>query len=179
MERNERSQLELFNPPKNNTQTKTQDNFSLLGYIRNYEKIILFIICFIITGIISFSFGVEKGREYVNPTAKQRYDLAVGEEKTTNIISTPEIIPQKVKENIAPEEEKTNNNYTIQIASFKNKESAQKEAETLRKNGFTTLVLPKGSYNVVCVGNFENREKAENLLTKIRKKYHDGFIRRL
>lgn len=66
MEKNERSQLELFNPPKNNTQTKTQDNFSLLGYIRNYEKIILFIICFIITGIISFSLGVEKGKNILS-----------------------------------------------------------------------------------------------------------------
>lgn len=73
-----------------------------------------------------------------------------------------------VKEDAAPNEKLTNK-YTIQIASFKNKESAKKEARILKNNGFTALILPKGSYNVVCVGNFENKEKAEKLLTEIRK----------
>lgn len=176
MEKNERSQLELFNQPKGAPRTKNQDNFSLLGYIRNYEKIILFIICFIISGIISFSLGVEKGKKYTAPPVKQEKII------TTPLVS--EITPRNIKENtalkenIVPKEEKADT-YTIQIASFKNKESAQKEVQALKKSGWTTLVLHRGNYNVVCVGNFENKEKAENLLTEIRKKYQDGFIRRL
>lgn len=196
MERNERSQLELFNQPKDTARINNPDNFSLLGYIRNYEKIILFIICFIVTGIIAFSLGVEKGKKHLEPAVNQKYDLAVNPvrelsssngvkpEKIITTPLTPEIIPRNTQENAATKEDaapkkELANNYTIQIASFKNKASAKKETQSLEKSGFTTLILNRSGYNVVCIGNFETKEKAGKLLTEIRKKYQDGFIRRL
>lgn len=184
MERNERFQLELFNQPKDTARINNPDNFSLLGYIRNYEKIILFIICFIVIGIIAFSLGVEKGKKHLEPAINQKYDLAVKPEKIITTPLTPEITPQNTQENAATKEnadpkKELANNYTIQIASFKNKTSAKKEVQSLEKSGWTTLILNRSGYNVVCIGNFETKEKAGKLLTKIRKKYKDGFIRRL
>ena len=44
--------------------------------------------------------------------------------------------------------------YTIQLASYKSKSFAQKEAELLKKKGFVPLVIPKGSYTILCVGKF-------------------------
>lgn len=199
MEKSERSQLELFNQPKDTARNNDQGNFSVLGYIRGYEKIILFIICFIITGIVFFSLGVEKGKKNLVPAINQKYDLAINpvrelpssngvkQEKKISTTLVPEITPQNTKvnetanapkEEAVPKEEEINK-YTIQIASFKNKTSARQEAQNLEKSGFNPLIQLKGRYNVVCIGNFENKEKAENLLTEIRKKYPDGFIRRL
>lgn len=72
-------------------------------------------------------------------------------------------------------------NYTIQLASCRTKVSAQKEAELLRKSGFSPLILSKGSYIVVCVGNFSNQQAAKTLVSELkkRKRYQDCLVRRL
>jgi hypothetical protein len=65
------------------------------------------------------------------------------------------------------------------VASYQSKTHAQKEAEALRKKGVTPLVLSKGDYIIVCVGNFSNRDAAKSLLLDLRKRYQDCYIRRL
>ncbi|MCM8770429.1 MAG: SPOR domain-containing protein [Candidatus Omnitrophica bacterium] len=69
--------------------------------------------------------------------------------------------------------------YTIQVASFKAKNEALKEVELLKKKGFDSVVLPKGKYLIVCVGNYPTKEEAKISLDKLKKKYQDCFIRRL
>jgi cell division septation protein DedD len=69
--------------------------------------------------------------------------------------------------------------YTIQLASYQNKGSAVKEAERLKKNGLTALVVAKGNYSILCVGSFNSKETAGPLLSQLKRKYQDSFIRRL
>jgi len=69
--------------------------------------------------------------------------------------------------------------YTIQVASFKLKKNADKEAKRLKSKGYDILVVPKGSYSIVCVGKFAKKDNAEKWVNKLRKTYKDCLIRSL
>ncbi len=70
MEKQAGHQLELFSRSQDNPELSANrsERNSFVARIWGYEKTILIIIALLITGIISFSFGVEKGkRTAVNP----------------------------------------------------------------------------------------------------------------
>ncbi len=69
--------------------------------------------------------------------------------------------------------------YTVQVASFLREEHAQKEAMDLRKLGLPSLIVPKGSYSIVCVGQFSRKEDASLHMNNLKKKYKDCLVRRL
>ena len=69
--------------------------------------------------------------------------------------------------------------YTIQLATFKNKELALRQAQLLTKNGFSPVAFTKGSYVILCVGKFSNQESAQPLLSKLQRTYANCRIRRL
>ncbi len=69
--------------------------------------------------------------------------------------------------------------YTIQVASFKNKELALAQAQLLKKDGLTPLVFAKGNYIILCVGKFSNQESAQPLLIQLQRTYAGCRIRRL
>mgnify|MGYP001616705161 CR=1 FL=1 len=171
MEKENYSQLELFSQSKGPGDPKIRLSSHLFSFIRNYEKGILFFICFIITAIVSFSLGVEKGKKVikVNPP----HPLIRTEKGQSQPVTEKQEGKQlpKVKEYIE--------NYTIQVATYQAKTHAQKEAEALRKKGFLPLILSKSGYTVLCVGNFSNKETAKSSLSELKKRYQDCFIRRL
>jgi len=170
MESQNNSQLELFSQTKNLSDLKARKAGNpFLAYIWNYEKTILTIIGLVTMSIISFSLGVEKGKRLSMAKFNSRLDIA---------LTAPASIP-KVTEKVEEKVEEKAPGYTIQLASYKTKTHAQKETELLKKKGLSPLVLSKGSYAVLCVGNFSNRETAQSLLSELRKRYRDCYIRRL
>lgn len=181
MEKGNFSQLELFSKNQGYSGVKKDSNRTFFSYIRNYEKIIFIIIGFIITGMVSFSLGVEKGRKTATLKLNSHLDMAATDKKGSVEIQpatpTQTIKPEQVR--YVLEEKKDTQDYTIQVATFKTVTYAQKEAEQLKKKGFETLVVPKGKYTIVCVGSFYSKETAEPLLSKLKKHYQDCFIRRL
>ena len=84
---------------------------------------------------------------------------------------------------IQPPREKTDEQdslFTIQVASFKLKKSAQIEADRLIKSGIEdAFVLPKGSYSIVCVGKFSLMAEAKRFSNRLKKRYNDCLVRRL
>jgi len=70
-------------------------------------------------------------------------------------------------------------NYTIQIASFKDRELALRQAQFLARKGFSPLVFARGSYIILCVGKFSNQESAQPLLIQLQRTYAGCRIRRL
>jgi len=181
MEDQDNIQLELFSKTEEagNLKPKKASN-AFLVYIWNYEKTILVIISFIITGIVSFSLGVEKGKR-LSILKNSRLDMAL----TTQPLDR--LMPKGKNPNSAITKENTvkepqpleKQDYIIQLASYKTKTYAQKEVELLKKRGLSPLVLSKGSYAVLCVGNLSNRQTAQSLLSELRKRYKDCYIRRL
>ncbi|MCM8779704.1 MAG: SPOR domain-containing protein, partial [Candidatus Omnitrophica bacterium] len=76
-------------------------------------------------------------------------------------------------------EETSAKGYTIQVASFKFKNEALKEMESLKRRGFNSIILNKGTFLIVCVGKYSDKEKAISVLQKLKKNYQDSFVRRL
>lgn len=169
------SQLELFSQPKDSLGAKKGVFNPFLNRIWNYEKTILIIIGFMITGIVSFSLGVEKGKKITMLKSNSSLDTATQKQ----ISPSPEIPTAQQVLTTQPEVTTQPKNYTIQIATYQTKTYAQKEAETLKRKGLVALVLSKGEYTVVCVGSFSNRDAAKSLLPELKKRYRDCFIRRL
>lgn len=172
MKREDYQQLELFLQTKNHSQ-KTQISHLFLKFIWAWEKTILIIIGLVITGIISFSLGVERGKMIAQLKTKPTLSIAVPKQviKEQNSQSLQKEGIKEIKEYIT--------NYTIQVASFLDRINAQKEADSLKRIGLSSIVLPKGKFSIVCVGNFSQRKEAESLLPKLKKQYQDCLIRRL
>jgi len=176
MENQNSPQLELFTDAKDNRQAKPKVPFAFLRYISRYEKAALFIIGFIITGIVFFSLGIERGKSTVSLTQPAAAISEVAIKKDKQLINADMLL---VKESNPPQPQPQPQPYTIQVASYQSKVLAEKEAEALRRKGFSPLVFPKGAYVVVCVGNFANKETARSSLSELKKRYQDCFIRRL
>lgn len=164
-------QLELFSSFEDSDNLRNQPHrSSFLANIWHYEKIILAIIGMFIIGIVSFSLGVEKGKK-TSQLKNLPSDIATKQEnpdtKHTDAINfKKEELPQK-------------QNYVIQLASYKTRSFAQKEAEALKKKGFSPILFSKSGYTVLCIGNFANKKKAQSILSELKKRYKDCYVRRL
>jgi cell division protein FtsN len=201
-EKTRHSQLELFcqGQDLNEKNPNSGLSSSFWVYIGNYEKIILIIIGFIITGIISFCLGVERGKTITSPRINSHFDIAQKQEsksasleigrnkkgtKTESVKSErgmpaqKEIRPILPKQEVIPQPQAQDGGYTIQVASYQTRTNAEKETEKLKKKGFSALILSKGEYIIVCVGNFSNKETAKSLQLQLRQNYQDCYIRRL
>jgi hypothetical protein len=162
-------QLELFSGSGRPSETAGISRNIFFGYIRGYEKIILIVIGFIVIAVAAFSLGVEKGKLVALQAPAAKLDVAAN-------VPAPVILePVKAQEVSSSKP----GNYTIQLASYQSKGLAQKEAGALKKTGLAPLVISKGSYSILCVGSFNSRETARTLLSQLKKKYQDSFIRRL
>lgn len=162
-----------------------------MSRLRGYEKIILLAIAFLVTAIISFSFGVEKGKGLALRKTNLRIDVANAKNAAPpahaeGAQESLTVFQRAIKEPTAIETgSKTNTEapgehaYTIQLASFSNKSSIDKETELLRKKGYDPMVIPKGKYTIICVGNFSDRETANKVLAEFKKRYKDSLVRRL
>lgn len=181
-------QLEIFTQTKKSGPTKSDSRSRFLNYIWPYEKTILIIICFIASGIISYALGVEKGKTLATLKTNANLDFAAekiqpkASPETANQLIKPfqyQSVLQKADLAKLPKQKVKAQNYTIQLASYKTKTYAQKEAELLKKRGLLPLVISKGKYIILCVGNFADKETAKTLLTELQTRYAGCFVRRL
>ncbi len=191
MEKNSPYQLEMFSSENQSFlhRDRSRDN-AFFNFIRNYEKAILIIFGMAIVSIISFGLGVEKGKRTASVKFSPRQDMATriqllpiapaGKPKP-EVLRPVVTLPQEsveAKEKSTPQFLETQG-YVIQLASYKERNLADKEAETLKKKGFNPLVLKKGDYTVLYVGHFANKELASSMLSELRKRYADCIVRRL
>ena len=89
------------------------------------------------------------------------------------------IITEQPQRNLPVEQTPAKQNtaaFTIQLASYKFRSFAEKEAARLKGRGIDTIVLTKGAYSIVCTGKFANKEAA---MAEIKKKYKNAILRRL
>ncbi len=191
MDKQSQSQLELFSQTGEISGVNSETRKPFWTFIWSYEKAIFTIMGFIIVGIIAFTLGVEKGKRItvINPT------LQANPESVRQITITKQITPNQqavnatttlkqpapvaIAKESAPLPSEIAGQYTIQIASFKTRNIAQKEFELLKNKGFSPFLLTKKGIMVLYVGNFTNKTQAKSLLSQLQKRYKDCFIRRL
>ncbi len=167
------------------------------------ENIIVLCIIFIVTLVLFFSFGVERGKQVVSvsdassdlgivqtvkdntakPEPAETTQAAQQEERVVFPVNMPREILEENDPIFRPPVEKTEEQerlFTIQVASFKLEKNAQKEADRLKGKGHDdTFVVPKGSYSIVCVGRFIQRNEAKKFSNRLKKRYNDCLVRRL
>jgi hypothetical protein len=76
---------------------------------------------------------------------------------------------------------RTSGGYTVQVASYKTNNSAQREAATLKQKGFSEVfIVPKGKYVILCIGSFQKKEEADFFGQKrLKSRYQDLRVRSL
>ncbi|MDD2751533.1 MAG: SPOR domain-containing protein [Candidatus Omnitrophica bacterium] len=184
MEEQNSSQLELFSQVNKGTEANQRKSSPFI-YLRGHEKAIILIIFFMITAIISFSLGVEKGKTVALRSREIRIELA---QKNTlpkitpaAVVALPAVTPVVNSMPVKPQAPVQNlmQSYTIQVATFQTKSSADKEAALLKRKGMATLVITRGKYSILCVGKFPDKNAAKQMLSELKKQYSDCILRRI
>jgi len=134
----------------------------------SYENVIFIIIAFIMSSVMLFSLGVEKGR---------REKAHIGGQKPTLDLKTLGVEEKKIKIQKRAEK-RPKNKYVIQLAAFTNISPAEEEARTLKKEGYSAKIKTSGSYYQVFLEGFDNRKNAERILKKLKGRYNDGYIKK-
>ena len=91
MDREENIQLDLFSQSGRPQEQSSPERMRLFSYIRSYEKNILLIIGIVVTGIICFSIGVEKGKRI--SALKITNSLEVVSDVQPKAIITKNVVP--------------------------------------------------------------------------------------
>ena len=211
MNKEDLSQLELFSQGNGSQQAGRNDpafSVSFLSYIRLYEKVIFVLIGFLVTAVIAFCFGVERGKTMAKEVTNARMDVAQAPVQAGRPVALPAaaapkaapaavvplkqypVVPQpgmvasrRVNAPVAAagtvQVAAINGGYTIQVGSYAESGLAMKESANLKKKGFNALLVRKGKYMVLCVGNFTSKENAQSVLSQLKRTYGDCYIRRL
>lgn len=204
MERRKNFQLELFTQTtQDEGDKKKSSGGSVYELIRRYEKGLFSAIALVIIAIIAYSIGAHRGTAG-NPSQPalpeetkavrqsvpaQRAERGVVHAQVTQPADAGDVGPAKSgpeRESAAsgssPEEISLQDkgSYTIQLASYKTRSYAEREAGRLKKKGYTPLILTKGDYIILCVGRFSSRAAAERVLkNQFSTRYQGCFARRL
>jgi cell division protein FtsN len=201
MRENKPVQLEIFKPSASSETGKKSNPF--LEYLWGYEKTILILIGIVAVGVLSFSLGVEKGKRMARREAVvDNYSGGAAikpapPQPTVQPVQRIETQPAQVAVNTAPRPAAVAaniaapaqpaqplklsgqiGNFTIQVASYKSKKSADMQAQEFKKKGVTAMVLPKGEYLILCVGRFPSQDEARIALKELQKTYKGCYIRR-
>lgn len=173
------------------------------------ENIIFLSIVLIMLIVLSFSFGVERGKNLVKNTVPVKTVVqpaqAVQRTPAPNTVNGVRPINSGVnsgnlpmKTNLIPNQKPVQptpvraviqqpvieqkiivSPYTIQVASFAQEKYAKEEAKKLQIHGLETFVLNKGKYSIVCIGKFGAKEETKGILRRLKGTYKDLIVRRL
>jgi hypothetical protein len=205
MEKQDYSQLDLFNKAGEAESSGSRLSGTFLSYIRTYERLVLMFIGIVITGVVCFCVGVEKGKRIaltqtninldiasrstpVSPAAnapaaaaqpartvpqpvKQPALAVPADQPVTSVKAMPQTVPQSAQQPAGA--------FTIQVATFSGKTTAVQEISDLKKQGLLPMLRQSGKYTILCVGSFPDQATARSLLTQLKRKYRDCYIRRL
>ena len=155
----------------------------------SYEALIIGLIGLVLTISVIFSVGVERGKnlEYAEASYKDMHPTAEGKaeepqiqptEKPIEVQKQPVFKPkeQEIEKAVpVPSEEKP---FTVQVASFRTRTLAEKELSRLKDIGYSSDVLKKGNFFIVCVGTYEKKELAQKTLIDLTRIYKDCYVRR-
>ncbi|MFA5100425.1 MAG: SPOR domain-containing protein [Candidatus Omnitrophota bacterium] len=204
MEKQDYSQLDLFNKAEEGESSAQRISGTFLSYIRTYERLVLMLIGLVITGVVCFCVGVEKGKRIALYQINSNLDIAyknkaapfeagVGGVQARSSVNTqpvratpaaiqpvnaaPVVVNQPVA--VAKGDQPSKGLFTIQVATYTGKMSAQQELAVLKKQGLAPALRSSGKYIVLSVGNFPDQATAKSVLTQLKRKYRDCYIRRL
>ncbi len=201
------SQFELFPGTTGEPIENTAPRFIFSRIVLTFENVVVVFVFVIVSLIIAFSIGVERGRVkarlarpvaqltpvtpvmtsvmphpqisvLTTPAVKTAAPAISGTaEAAREVLPAPMITPVTAR-SVAPQKD-IDKGYTVQVASYKKESMAEKEAGDLKRQGLESFVVQKGNYIIVCVGRFSSQDQAKQMLSQLRKRYKDSMIRSL
>ena len=150
-------------------------------------------VVFVLSLIVAFSLGIEKGKKIALKNLSPDMVLAEKnvEEAKETISDKGTVLDSKAElkvEKSEPPAEVSNapvetvsdkQKYNIQVASFAQETAARREVKELKEKGYPASVSKKGKYIVIYVGEFEDKEEAKSKLELLKKRYKDCILRQL
>lgn len=157
-------------------------------------KLLYIVLILLVLVIITFIMGVEQGKK--DDLARSRFTEEAGEltfkiagEDEDSIADEAEAEADDSEAAVKEAEAKLQpaevaKKYTVQVAAFKNKESARKDASELSDLGYDNVYVikpnPKSVWYSVCMGEFFDIDEAKGFLgtlKKDQKRFKDAFLR--
>ncbi len=200
-------QFELFPGVSASSVFDGRFRFSLANWTLTLEHGIIGSVFLIMVMVILFSLGVERGRHVVPVEIKETAvltqvqkgsaTLAAGSTSLKPIqtvapgVSAKTIVGPTAAKSIpvaqnaavplasTDSKKLVDKGYTVQVASYKQESYAQKEVGVLQKKGYEAFVVAKGSFSIVCVGQFAQKDEAQKISKKLKSIYKDNLIRSL
>ena len=168
-------QLYLFSHRKDNEKGSSRPKVIL-----PQDTLILLAVIAILLFIISFSIGVEKGKNIARGISGVKEEIASPARSQDTATTRSTIIKEGAEANQRSEEGagEDRERYHVQVASFKKENSASKEVERLEDNGYPVVVMKKGDYVVIYVGGFESEGEARSNFQNLKKKYKDCIFKK-
>lgn len=168
-------------PKESKKAFKKRFNLGQIAMSLSYENLILLTIGVIMTLLVCYSLGVEKGRHLVKLQDEQIKKVQE-EEKEEEVQVAP------TKKSAEPKKKKMTIKVAqglgspkklpyIQVASFRTDKFATQEMQQLKNKGYQPFTLSWGKYKVVCVGGYKNKDEADKALTRLKKLYADCILR--
>lgn len=152
-----------------------------LTFSFSYETLIIALIGVVLSASILFSLGVERGRSLEfssaisSPVAVQPVtETTVSEIKISPVNAVIEQ-PAEVQKEATVKPDKP---FTIQVASYKTRDLAEKELTRLKKKGYSSDILKKGDYFILCVGSYAKKELANQALPYWERQYKGCIVRK-
>ncbi len=168
--------------------------YGFVTFRLSYEGAIFSLIIFLMLCVIMFSIGVERGknsRNYVKEEIKkdvkpvsvrpQVKNVQTNPVSVNKLKSAPAVAYNTPKANTVAQvrtpQEAVKGNYTIQVLTYRDKSTAEKQVQKLTQNGYKPFVIFSGGFYQICIGRYSVRENAKIDLANLRRNYKDCFIR--
>lgn len=186
MESNKEMQPELFEEFKEPHRTRKFKFRNLAYYPKgriyvslSYEKSLFLLIGLILTLVLIFTLGVEKGKELsgqITTIRQQNQQFSPPSQSEIGLVKKQVITDQQHVTTVSTSIDKL---YTIQVASLTKEDLARKEIKKLKAQGYEASVIKSDKFYLICVGGFSTKQEASAQFTKLRETYKDCYIRKI
>lgn len=140
-----------------------------------FEDLIFMGLSLVLLMLGGFCVGVERGKQLTlaraAPMGLSPVVLASAE------LSVP-VFPQPLQPEVGITAG-SEGSFAIQLASYIGSRAAQAEAHRLRQQGFKAEVVEQGKFFELRVSGYHSRNEALTQLVRLKRTYHDAFIKQL
>jgi cell division protein FtsN len=152
----------------------------------SYENIVFLVIAFVMSCVIFFTLGVEKGRRdvgYVKDKGETRSSQGSQEafrQSLPPVTKSRDLRRIEAKEVKAQEtsRDREGEYYTVQLAAFRSKEAADRERAELKKNGYNAGIRISGDYYQLFIDGIKTKKDAQTIVNKLKNKYNDCYVKK-
>lgn len=155
----------------------------------SYETLIITLIGVVLTASILFSLGVERGRSLefsaatpstgtVQPVTETTLNEIKIAPATSAVAEVPVEVQKQADIKKAAPLPAADKPFTIQVASYKTRAIAERELARLKNKGYSSDILKKGDYFIVCVGSYAKKELANQALPYWERQYKGCIVRK-